>query len=166
MTDKIMQDNFLYLQEWKKYNPGFQDTLFIEENYLICKNEKESDVNKVDISHFYLPDLLYNSLLRESLTDDTLRPQDLFEIIRLYVETEEMNQKEQKKISKYPKIKNILLQKDEKEKIFLLIIDEFDKKYRYDTENPQKVLQLFGLLKAKNPDVTLEEFGKELQNVK
>ena len=61
---------------------------------------------------------------------------------------------------------DILLQKDEKEKIFLLIIDEFDKKYRYDTENPQKVLQLFGLLKAKNPDVTLEEFGKELQNVK
>ena len=77
-----------------------------------------------------------------------------------------MNQKEQKKISKYPKIKNIVLQKDENEKIFLLIIDEFDKKYRYDTENPQKVLQLYGILKTKNPNVTLEDLGKELQNGK
>ena len=164
MTDKIMQDNFLYLQEWKKYNPGFQDTLFIEENYLICKDNDK--INKIDISKFYLPEILYNSVVREYLTDDALKPIDLFEIIRLYKETEEMNQKEQKKISKYPKIKNIVLQKDENEKIFLLIIDEFDKKYRYDTENPQKVLQLYGILKTKNPNVTLEDLGKELQNGK
>ena len=31
MTEKIMQDNFLYLQEWNKYNPQLQDALFIEE---------------------------------------------------------------------------------------------------------------------------------------
>ncbi len=164
MTDKIMQDNFLYLQEWKKYNPGFQDTLFIEENYLICKDKDK--IHKIDISKFYLPEILYNQVLREHLTDDALEPIDLFEIIRLYKETEEMNQLEQKKISKYPKIKNILLQKDDQNKIFLLIIDEFDKKYRYDTENPQKILQLYGILKAKNLHVTLEDLGREIQNDK
>ncbi len=161
MTDKIMQDNFLYLQEWKKYNPGFQDTLFIEENYLICKDHDK--IKKVDISKFYLPEILYNEVVREQLTDDNLTPIDLFEIIRLYKETDEMNQKEQNKLSTYPTIKNIYLQKNEQGKVFLLIIDEFDKKYRYDTENPQKVLQIFGILKAKNPNVTLEDLGKELQ---
>ena len=106
MNSKIMQDNFLYLQEWKKYNPNFQDTLFIEDDYLICKiNDK---VAKIDIHDFYLPEILYNELLRKSLMDNSLTSEDVFQIIRLYVETNQMNNyRQQKKEKKSEHYKNI-----------------------------------------------------------
>ena len=160
MNSKIMQDNFLYLQEWKKYNPTFQDTLFIEDDYLICKiNDK---VAKIDIHDFYLPEILYNELLRKSLMDNSLTQEDVFQIIRLYVETNQMNNYRQQRRKRNPNIVKIYIENDQPP--FLVIVDELNSKYRYDTDNPQRVLEIYNLLKANKETVSLEDLGKELKN--
>ena len=159
MNSKIMQDNFLYLQEWKKHNPTFQDTLFIEDDYLICKiNDK---VAKIDIHDFYLPEILYNELLRKSLMDNSLTPEDVFQIIRLYVETNQMNNYRQQKRKRNPNIAKIYIENGQQP--FLVIVDELNSKYRYDTDNPQQVLEIYNLLKANKETVSLEDLEKELK---
>ncbi len=159
MNSKIMQDNFLYLQEWKKYNPTFQDTLFIEDDYLICKiNDK---VAKIDIHDFYLPEILYNELLRKSLMDNSLTSEDVFQIIRLYVETNQMNNYRRQRRKRNPNIAKIYIENGQPP--FLVIVDELNSKYRYDTDNPQRVLEIYNLLKANKETVSLEDLGKELK---
>ena len=163
MKDKILNENQLYLQEWKKYNPQFIDQLFIEGDDLICKIDNK--VEKEDVHDFYFPNILYNALLRESLGSQELSAYDLFWIIRISHQTEKMKMKRQQKLSTYPKISQVFIQKDQ-EKPFLVIIDELGHKYRYDTMYPEKVLQIYGLLKAEQKDVTLEDLGKEINHVR
>ena len=163
MKEKILAENQLYLQEWKKYNPEFIDRLFIEDEYLICKIDEKTE--KINVSDFYFPDILYNQLLRESLSSEELSPSDLFQIIRIYTETESLKKKRQQKLATYPKIKQIFVQKDQEEP-FLVIVDDLDHKYRYDTMYPEKILQIYGLLKAQKSEVTIEDLGKEIHHAK
>lgn len=156
MVTKIMQDNILYIQEWKKYNPGFIDKIFIEDNKLVYKNDGK--VQQILINDFYLPNILYNQTLRESLVDDILSPNDLFSIIQIDVKAQKLNNRKQNELAKYPAITHIIKQDNH-----LIIIDEYRKKYRYDTNDQNKVLQLFSLLKAKNNTVTIKDLTEALK---
>ena len=131
--------------------------------YTDCKIDNK--VEKEDVHDFYFPNILYNALLRESLGSQELSAYDLFWIIRISHQTEKMKMKRQQKLSTYPKISQVFIQKDQ-EKPFLVIIDELGHKYRYDTMYPEKVLQIYGLLKAEQKDVTLEDLGKEINHVR
>lgn len=157
MESKIMKDNMLYLQEWKKYNPGFMDTIFIEDDYLICKID--GSVKKVLIKDFYLPTILYNETLRKSMTDDILKPEDLFSIIFVDAKANTLKNKEQNDLTKYPTIVNII-----REENGLIIIDENNQKYRYETNDQDKFLQLFGLLKANKSTVSIKDLTEALKH--
>ena len=156
MESKIMQDNILYLQEWKKYNPDFIDKLFIENDQLIYQNNNK--IQKISINNFYLPNILYNQTLREHLKNCVLSPYDLFLIIEIEIKAQKLNNQKQNEIAKYPAIINITKKDD-----YLIIIDENQKKYRYDTKEPDKVLQLFGLLKAQNDRVTIKDLTNAIK---
>lgn len=157
MESKIMKDNMLYLQEWKKYNPGFMDTIFIEDDCLICKID--GSVKKVTIKDFYLPTILYNETLRVSMTDDTLKPEDLFSIISVDAKASKLKNKEQNDLTKYPTIVNIIRQENG-----LIIIDENNQKYRYETNDQDRFLQLFGLLKANKNTVSIKDLTEALKH--
>ncbi len=160
MPQSIMIDNQNYLKAWMEYNPALKNELTIEGTNLVYKEEK------IDISHFYLPEMLYNENFRKQITEyHDLTCEDLFQIIKLYVETEEMNEKEQRELQMLPKINNIEIRKDQ-EKEFLVITDSLNKKYRYDTTEPEKIINLYLDLKKKKGEVTLKELGRVIQNEK
>ena len=158
MTEKIMQDNFLYLQEWKKYNPQLQDALFIEEGCLICKIAGK--LEKVDIHDFYLPDILYNEDLRKDVSN-TLAAEDLFRIIRVYATSQKFRKEQQQELLSAPAILHIWTQQN-----VLYMEDDLGRKYKYTTPHPEKVLQIYGILKAQKKQVTVDDLTKELKNKK
>ncbi len=157
--DNIMRDNLLYLEAWMSYNPQLRTNLSIEKNELIYKDENR--VDKVDISHFYLPNLLYNKIFRDKISlQKDLTSKDLFKIIKLYIETEEITEKEQLELQMSPKIREIKRMMDENnEKEFIAIIDENNNKYRFDTEKPEKVIDEYLILNSLKGYVTLKELG-------
>ena len=158
MTEKIMQDNFLYLQEWNKYNPQLQDALFIEEGCLICKIAGK--LEKVDIHDFYLPDILYNEDLRKDVSN-TLAAEDLFRIIRVYATSQKFRKEQQQELLSAPAILHIWTQQN-----VLYMEDDLGRKYKYTTPHPEKVLQIYGILKAQKKQVTVDDLTKELKNKK
>lgn len=158
-----MQDNLLYLKEWMRYNPSLTKYLSVEGNYLCCQTEETTE--KIDISDFYLPEMLYNENLRNSIALETeISGIDLFEIIKLYCETKEILEKEQKELQKYPKISSIRVLKDQNNQEFILLIDEYNKKYRYDTNKPEEIINIYNDLKMKKQDVTLKELGSVIEH--
>ncbi len=164
MTQSVMKDNIAYLNVWMNYNPAFKENLSIVGNQLIWKDHAKEE--SVDISHFYLPEMLYNENFRRQIAEThELTGEDLFQIIKLYVQTEEMMEAEQKEYANFPIIENIST-KTENGKEFLVITDSQNKKYRYDTKEPEKVINTFLDLKEKKGTVTLKEFGSVIQNEK
>lgn len=158
-----MQDNLLYLKEWMRYNPSLTEYLSVEGNLLHCK--KNDSTESIDISEFYLPEMLYNENFRNSIALETeISGIDLFEIIKLYCETQEILMKEQKELQKYPKIAAIRVLKDQNNQEFILIVDEYNKKYRYNTNKPEEIINIYNDLKMKKQAVTLKELGSVIEH--
>ncbi len=159
MTNNIINDNILYLKEWYSLNPSLINKLYIEDNYLVLKENETS--SKLDISNFYLPEMLYNENFRNKLISQ-YTPSDIFNIATVYVEA-----KEALNISNVldsPKITSLEIQKDEENKEFLLITTEDNKKYRFDTTNQEKMINIYNEEKNKKGYVTINEFGGLIKN--
>jgi len=156
MTENIMKDNLMYLEAWMNYNPSLKENLRIDRNFLIYKEQE-----KIDISNFYLPDMLYNINFREKVASE-LNSEDLFQIIKIYIQTNEITTQEEKEMTLL--VKEVLIKKDNLENEFVMLIDEKDKKYRYDTDSPEKVINYFNEMKKQKGQVTLKELGKVIQN--
>ena len=164
MTQSVMKDNIAYLNVWMNYNPAFKENLSIVGNELVWNDHSKEE--SLDISHFYLPEMLYNENFRKQISEThELTGEDLFQIIKLYVQTEEIMEAEQKEYASSPIIENIHM-RSENGKEFLVITDNQNKKYRYDTKEPEKVINTFIDLKEEKGTVTLKEFGSVIQNEK
>lgn len=162
MTEKIMNDNILYFNEWLAFNPLFQNHLKIEENHLVYFDEKET--LKQDISSFYLPEILFNENLRNELSlVHELSPKEFFNITTVYCELKDAMERENNEFASSPTIKEICLLKDNNDKEFICFIDENNRKYRYDTNTPETIINLYNELKDKHP-VTLKELERKIQN--
>ena len=70
-----------------------------------------------------------------------------------------MKNKEQNDLTKYPTIVNII-----REENGLIIIDENNQKYRYETNDQDKFLQLFDLLKANKSTVSIKDLTEALKH--
>ncbi len=164
MTQSVMKDNIAYLNVWMNYNPAFKENLSIIGNELVWKDHDKEE--SIDISHFYLPEMLYNENFRRQIAEThELTGEDLFQIIKIYVQTEEILEAAQKEFASSPIIEDIST-RTENGNIFLVITDNQSKKYRYDTKEPEKVINTFLDLKDEKGTVTLKEFGRVIQNEK
>ena len=162
MNSRIMQDNIMYLNEWTKGNEEIRKDITLDGTILKYKDEE-----KLDIGNYYLPGILENENLRRDIWDsERINGYDLFHIIKVYCQTEDLLRQEQKEYLKYPKIKDIKKEIDANGTIFIAITDEYDKKYRFDTASPDNVIISYNNLKNVKGVVTLEEFGRVLNNDK
>ncbi len=155
IMENILKENILYLKEWSKINPSFND-LSIEGKDLILKINDTQE--KQDISEFYFPEMLYNETFRQKLAKD-YTAENLFRIIQVYCQAKEVLNEEPKDPTI---IKSVEIKNEDKKFILFTTLDQ--KKYRFDTENPEKILNLFLITKEKKPDITLKEFGEVLKN--
>ncbi len=157
-----MNDNLLYINAWMNYNPEFQEHLKVEGTRLIYSEDGLSE--EVPIGSFYLPEMLYNENFRNQISmEHELSAKDFFQIVKLYVETQEILEKEQQELSLSPTIENIELRKKDGQE-FLVFTDNFQRKYRYDTKEPEKVINFYLDLKNTKGSVSLKEFGSVIQN--
>lgn len=160
MDSRIMQDNIMYLTEWMKSNGEIAKDITIDGTIL-----KYKDGEKLDIGNYYLPGILENETLRQDIWDsDKINGYDLFHIIKVYCQTEDLLRQEQKEYLKYPKIKDIKKEIDNNGIVFIAITDEYDKKYRFDTTNIEETIKAYNTLKSVKENVTLEDFGRVLNN--
>ena len=160
MDSRIMQDNIMYLTEWMKSNEEIANDITIDGTILKYKDEE-----KLDIGNYYLPGILENETLRQDIWDsDKINGYDLFHIIKVYCQTEDLLRQEQKEYLKYPKIKDIRKEIDNNGIVFIAITDEYDKKYRFDTTNIEETIKAYNTLKSVKENVTLEDFGRVLNN--
>ncbi len=164
MTENILKDNILYLQSWMKQNPHLQQYLKLEEKNLVYEDEKER--KSIPIDKFYFPQMLYNETFRNKVTyDSTFSSKELFEIISLYVKAEEILAKDQLELQKNPTLLSLAI-KNDGQKEFLVMIDSNHKKYRYDTNEPENVINIYNEIKNQQGFVTIRDLEKELQNGK
>ena len=160
MDSRIMQDNIMYLTEWMKSNEEIAKDITIDGTILKYKDEE-----KLDIGNYYLPGILENETLRQDIWDsDKINGYDLFHIIKVYCQTEDLLRQEQKEYLKYPKIKDIKKEIDNNGIVFIAITDEYYKKYRFDTANIEETIKAYNTLKSVKENVTLEDFGRVLNN--
>ncbi len=156
MNENILKENIMYLREWTNINPSF-NALQIEGNFLILKlNDKEE---KVDVSNFYFPEMLYNETFRNKLGKE-YTAENLFRIIEVYCKAKEAVLKEENNPSYITYLE--VLEKNQKQ--FILIHTNDDKKYRFDTDDIKKMQDLYEKLKSEKQNVTLEEFGEAIKN--
>ena len=160
MTDKIMQDNQMYLTQWMRYNPSISEYNTLEGNFLVSK-----DGEKLDISKIYLPEILYNEAFRQDVSNALeMSGFDFFQIIKLYSQTNEILEKEQQEEAKYPAIQDMTISNDEKGTPFIVFSDIHGKKYRYVTKEPHKILELYQNLKNEKGNITIKDLGSVIQN--
>lgn len=155
MTSKIMKENQLYIKEWTQNNPNITTPFFIEDSILYKNAKKEKGI---DIKDVYLPELLQNSSFRKKVM--MLDADTLFEIITLFVETKEILKKS---IIPQTTILSFSLKKKEKE-TYLIFEDSQHQKYKFTTNKPDKIIEIYETLKNKNGEVTLKELGSEIKN--
>ena len=155
MTSKIMKENQLYIQEWTQNNPNITTPFFIEDSILYKDSKKEKGI---DIKDVYLPELLQNSSFRKKVM--VLDADTLFEIITLFVETKEILKKS---VIPSNTILSFSLKKAEKES-YLIFEDSQHQKYKFTTDKPEKIIEIYETLKNRNGEVTLKELGSEIKN--
>lgn len=146
MKENIIKDNILYLKEWINYNPKLNE-LNINDKYLNFKNDQ------IDISDFYFQELLYNENFRNKIL--TYEANDLYQIIKVCCEAKEALKDEDNVI------KDVIIKEENNER-FLLIITNDNRKFRFDTENPEKIKNLYDQNKQKQ--LTLIEFKEVILN--
>ena len=153
--DRIMQENQLYIEEWKKWNPNLADALILD-GFTLYKDEQRKE--QVSIKDVYLPEILQNEKLRKMI--HKIDKDTLFQLITLYVQTNEI-------LHEKPHTSPILiryeLKKEQNGSIFLVFEDDFHKKYRYNTSQPEKVIEIYEMIKKQKGEVTLNELGREMK---
>ena len=146
----------MYLRQWSNINPAF-NALTIEDNYLVLRQNGNEE--KQDISNFYFPDMLYNETFRRKLEKD-YNAENLFRIVEVYCKAKEATKKEENSI---PYISNLEML-EENQQPFLLIHTTDNKKYRFDTNDINKMINIYEQLKQTKINVTLQEFGEAIKN--
>lgn len=159
MVESILNDNRMYLKAWFDYNPLFKEVLTLEDNYLVYNKGED----KINIDSFYLPDMLHNQNFRYAIaTPNELSGKDLFEIIYCYVKNNEIDEASKQEA---PFIKELVMRQKNGEE-FLVIVTEDDQKYRFDTDNPEKIVHLYEQELQKKDKINLKEFGSVIKNAK
>ena len=141
-----------------RLNPALQNGLSIEGNLLIYDDNQIKD--QVDISNFYIPEMLYNEPFRDELLT-TLSAYDLFLIIKVYCQTKEVKNS---LIINENTISNLKILKDNNNKEFLLFETYGGKKYRFDTTEPEKIINIYNDAIKNNKNITINEFGRLIKN--
>ena len=139
MNENILRDNIMYLRQWANINPAL-NALTIEGNDLVLRQNGLEE--KQDVSNFYFPDMLYNETFRRKLEKD-------------YNTKKEENS--------VPYISNLEML-EENQQPFLLIHTTDNKKYRFDTNDINKMINIYEQLKQTKINVTLQEFGEAIKN--
>ena len=156
--NKVLEDNILYLNEWMRYNPSLKESLKIENNKLLHNDES------IDLTGVYLPEMLYNEQFRKDIPLETeLNGDDLFAIIKLYYQTQEILNKEKEQANNSPEVINIEIRNDDNQE-FIVFIDENNKKYRLDTKTPEKIINIYNSLKQTINRVSLRDLEREIKN--
>lgn len=153
MPDKIMEENKLYIEEWKNFNPNLQEYFFLEGTVLYKDYTKQEQIH---LKNIYLPDILKNEKLRKIIHQ--IDGPSLFEIIRLFTETKEILAKEITPLSA------IISYYVDKEKKYIIFEDSEHKKYKYNTSSPEKIIEIYETIKNKSGEVTLQELGSEIKH--
>lgn len=161
MNKNVIQDNILYIKEWMNINPALKEGLSIDGDNLIYQKENQTEIQK--ISKFYLPEMLYNESFRNKLVKD-FTSEDLFQIIKVYCQAKEVIEANELEDQNSPKILNLQIKTEDDQKEFLVITTSDDKKYRFDTTEPEKMINIFLEEKNKKGYVTLNEFGRLIKN--
>lgn len=155
MTSKRMQENALYIAEWKTFNPNLKDSFFLEQDILYKDASKEEKVLLKDI---YLPDLLKNENFRKKVLK--MSKDNLFEIIKLQAQTSEILKQEDTPrpiLISYQILKEIPT-------YAIIFEDSNHQKFKYKTPTPEKIIDLYETIKNKQGEVTLTELGSEIKN--
>ncbi|MCI8574936.1 MAG: hypothetical protein HFI09_00520 [Bacilli bacterium] len=159
---QIMNDNMLYFNEWVKRNESWQGKLEIIGNDLVYHGSVNPE--KVDISHYYLPQILENQMLREQIQiNNKLQAEDIFRIIRVNILAEEEN--EPTSLQDDHLITNVLMRQDDQGQYFLVVEDNLGNKFKI-TQNMELVLQLYQKLRSQNPIVYYQKFKEEVEAIR
>lgn len=156
--NKVLEDNILYLNEWMRYNPSLKETLKIENNKLLHNDES------IDLTDIYLPEMLYNEQFRKDIPlAEELNGDDLFAIIKLYYQTQEILKKEEEQSKNSPEVINVEIKNDNNQE-FIVFTDENNKKYRLDTKTPEKIINIYNNLKQSTRRISLKDLEREIKN--
>ena len=156
--NKVLEDNILYLNEWMRYNPSLKESLKIENNKLLHNNES------INLNEVYLPEMLYNETFRKDIPLETeITGNDLFNIIKLYYQTNEILKKEEAETKDSPEVINIEIKNDSNNE-FLVFTDEHNKKYRFNTNTPEKIINIYNELKQTRRHITIKDLERVIKN--
>lgn len=156
--NKVLEDNILYLNEWMRYNPSLKESLKIENNKLLHNNES------INLNEVYLPEMLYNETFRKDIPlEAEINGNDLFNIIKLYYQTNEILKKEEAETKDSPEVINIEIKNDSNNE-FLVFTDEHNKKYRFNTNTPEKIINIYNELKQTRRRITIKDLERVIKN--
>ncbi len=160
LNTQIMNENILYLNEWMKYNTALQGNLQIVGPDLVCNIHGRNEA--IDISDYYLPNILYNPILREHIQDkDKINAEDLFRIIRVNVLAESLkSQKSHSENELY--ITKMDMKKDDNNQLFLSFEDNYGHKFKV-TKNIDQVLQVYQKLAEQKTPIKLYELKEKME---
>lgn len=156
---QMMDNNMMYFNEWVKHNESWRGKLQIIGNNLVYQGNGNQDA--IDISNYYLPQILENPLLREQIQmKNHLQAEDIFRVIRVNVLASE----EGNVVDEQAYIADVVMEQDDMEQYFLVVEDNLGHKFKI-TQNIELVLQTYQKLRNKNANISLEDFKKEMEGL-
>ena len=139
-----IRENINYLKLWQMYNPSFINTLSIQGESLYYENGEEK-------RNVFVGNILFQSLLtpnlKTSLENGSLTPLDLYSIIAISAQTKAKDEKARLK----RKVTDVSLGEN-----CLVIVDEEQNKYRFDTNNGNDIYSKYVAEKNKGSLLTLQ----------
>ena len=139
-----IRENINYLKLWQMYNPSFINTLSIQGESLYYENGEEK-------RNVFVGNILFQSLLtpnlKTSLENGSLTPLDLYNIIAISAQTKAKDEKARLK----RKVTDVSLGEN-----CLVIVDEEQNKYRFDTNNGNDIYSKYVAEKNKGSVLTLQ----------
>lgn len=139
-----IRENINYLKLWQMYNPSFINTLSIQGESLYYENGEEK-------RNVFVGNILFQSLLtpnlKTSLENGSLTPLDLYSIIAISAQTKAKDEKARLK----RKVTDVSLGEN-----CLVIVDEEQNKYRFDTNNGNDIYSKYVAEKNKGSALTLQ----------
>ena len=139
-----IRENINYLKLWQMYNPSFINTLSIQGESLYYENGEEK-------RNVFVGNILFQSLLtpnlKTSLENGSLTPLDLYSIIAISAQTKAKDEKARLK----RKVTDVSLGEN-----CLVIVDEEQNKYRFDTNNGNDIYSKYVAEKNKGSFLTLQ----------
>lgn len=139
-----IRENINYLKLWQMYNPSFINTLSIQGESLYYENGEEK-------RNVFVGNILFQSLLtpnlKTSLENGSLTPLDLYNIIAISAQTKAKDEKARLK----RKVTDVSLGEN-----CLVIVDEEQNKYRFDTNNGNDIYSKYVAEKNKGSLLTLQ----------